>query len=175
MKKIVSSIVMLAIMLTMFLGTSVNAATTDELVDKIYSMGQPYGLTSSDKVRLERFLADNPVTEAEADTLIAKAEEAVAVMENAGATSVSELTREQKNELQGIAKEAASIVGVNLVFKAGTVEIYKDGKLIESISNNYGKLAYTGNNISTVAVVSLVAIFALAIGLVFARRRVANA
>ncbi len=175
MKKIVSSIVMLAIMLTMFLGTSVNAATTNELVDKIYSMGQPYGLTSSDKVRLERFLADNPVTEAEADTLIAKAEEAVAVMENAGATSVSELTREQKNELQGIAKEAASIVGVNLVFKAGTVEIYKDGKLIESISNNYGKLAYTGNNISTVAVVSLVAIFALAIGLVFARRRVANA
>ena len=175
MKKIVSSIVMLAIVLTMFLGTSVNAATTNELVDKIYSMGQPYGLTSSDKVRLERFLADNPVTEAEADTLIAKAEEAVAVMENAGATSVSELTREQKNELQGIAKEAASIVGVNLVFKAGTVEIYKDGKLIESISNNYGKLAYTGNNISTVAVVSLVAIFALAIGLVFARRRVANA
>ena len=175
MKKIVSSIVMLAIMLTMFLGTSVNAATTNELVDKIYSMGQPYGLTSSDKVRLERFLADNPVTEAEADTLIAKAEEAVAVMENAGATSVSELTREQKNELQGIAKEAASIVGVNLVFKAGTVEVYKDGKLIESISNNYGKLAYTGNNISTVAVVSLVAIFALAIGLVFARRRVANA
>lgn len=175
MKKIVSSIVMLAIMLTMFLGTSVNAATTDELVDKIYSMGQPYGLTSSDKVRLERFLADNPVTEAEADTLIAKAEEAVAVMENAGATSVSELTREQKNELQGIAKEAASIVGVNLVFKAGTVEVYKDGKLVESISNNYGKLAYTGNNISTVAVVSLVAIFALAIGLVFARRRVANA
>ena len=175
MKKIVSSIVMLAIVLTMFLGTSVNAATTNELVDKIYSMGQPYGLTSSDKVRLERFLADNPVTEAEADTLIAKAEEAVAVMENAGATSVSELTREQKNELQGIAKEAASIVGVNLVFKAGTVEVYKDGKLIESISNNYGKLAYTGNNISTVAVVSLVAIFALAIGLVFARRRVANA
>ena len=175
MKKIVSSIVMLAIMLTMFLGTSVNAATTNELVDKIYSMGQPYGLTSSDKVRLERFLADNPVTEAEADTLIAKAEEAVAVMENAGVTSVSELTREQKNELQGIAKEAASIVGVNLVFKAGTVEVYKDGKLIESISNNYGKLAYTGNNISTVAVVSLVAIFALAIGLVFARRRVANA
>ena len=175
MKKIVSSIVMLAIMLTMFLGTSVNAATTNELVDKIYSMGQPYGLTSSDKVRLERFLADNPVTEAEADTLIAKAEEAVAVMENAGVTSVSDLTAAEKSELQGIAKEAASIVGVNLVFKAGTVEVYKDGKLIESISNNYGKLAYTGNNISTVAVVFLVAIFALAIGLVFARRRVANA
>lgn len=175
MKKIVTSIVMLAIMLTMALGTSVNAATTEELVDKIYSMGQEYGLTSSDKVRLERFLADNPVTEAEADSLIAKAEEAVAVMENAGATSVKELSQAEKNELQGIAKEAASIVGVNLVFKAGTVEIYKDGKLIESISNNYGKLAYTGNNISTVAVVSLVAIFALAIGLVFARRRVANA
>ena len=175
MKKIVSSIVMLAIMLTMVLGTSVNAATTEELVDKIYSMGQEYGLTSSDKVRLERFLADNPVTEAEADSLIAKANEAVAVMENAGVTDVSKLSSEEKAKLQAIAKEAASIVDVNLVFKAGTVEVYKDGKLIESISNNYGKLAYTGNNISTVAVVSLVAIFALAIGLVFARRRVANA
>lgn len=175
MKKIVSSIVMLAIMLTMVLGTSVNAATTEELVDKIYSMGQEYGLTSSDKVRLERFLADNPVTEAEADSLIAKANEAVAVMENAGVTDVSKLSSEEKAKLQAIAKEAASIVDVNLVFKAGTVEVYKDGKLIESINNNYGKLAYTGNNISTVAVVSLVAIFALAIGLVYARRRVANA
>ena len=125
MKKIVSSIVMLAIVLTMVLGTSVNAATTDELVDKIYSMGQKYGLTSSDRVRLERFLADNPVTEAEADTLIAKAEQAVAVMENAGVTSVSDLTAAEKSELQGIAKEAASVVGVNLVFKAGTVEVYK--------------------------------------------------
>ena len=109
MKKIVSSIVMLAIVLTMVLGTSVNAATTDELVDEIYSMGQKYGLTSSDKVRLERFLADNPVTEAEADTLIAKAEQAVAVMENAGVTSVSDLTAAEKSELQELQKKQLAL------------------------------------------------------------------
>ena len=76
--------------------------------------------------------------------------------------------------MKSIANEAASIVGVSLVFKAGTVEIYKDGKLVETLTSNTGTLAYTGNTMNIVLVVSSIAIIALGTA-VIARKRLANA
>ena len=117
------------------------------------------------------------MTEREAIKLIkaAKADEAVAVMERAGVTSYDKLTTAQKDELKAIAKSAAELIDVKLVFKAGSVEIYnKDGKLIETVTENNGKLAYTGNNVNSVLVVSIIAIIALAITVV-AKKTFANA
>ena len=173
MKKTIVGIV-LCIMLVTMLVTTVSAVSVDEMIEKVYQMGVPYGLTAADKVKIERYFADYPVTEAEADQLVAKAEEAVAIMEAAGATNVKELTIEQKNQLKTIANEAASIAGASLVFKAGAVEIYRDGKLIETITSNNGTLAYTGNTMNIVLVVSSVAIIALGLAVV-ARKRLANA
>ena len=173
MKKTLAGI-LLCIMLVTLLATTVSAVSTDEMIEKVYEMGVKYGLTSADKVKMERFFADNPVTEAQADQLVAKAEEAVAIMEEAGVTNVKELTTEQKNQLKTVANEAASIVGVSLVFKAGAVEIYKDGQLVETITSNNGTLAYTGNTMNIVLVVSSIAIIALGTA-VIARKRLANA
>ena len=173
MKKTLAGI-LLCIMLVTLLATTVSAVSTDEMIEKVYEMGVKYGLTSADKVKMERFFADNPVTEAQADQLVAKAEEAVAIMEEAGVTNIKELTTEQKNQLKTVANEAASIVGVSLVFKAGAVEIYKDGQLVETITSNNGTLAYTGNTMNIVLVVSSIAIIALGIAVV-ARKRLANA
>ena len=92
-------------------------------------------------------------------------------MENAGVTDYRELSREDKDALKTIANNAASVLGVTLTFKAGTVEVYKDGKLIETItSSTSGKLAYTGNNINTVLVVSSVAVVALAAAVVVGKK-----
>ena len=95
-------------------------------------------------------------------------------MEEAGTTDVSKLTTEQKNKLKTLANEAASIIGLTLVFKSGTVEVYKDGKLIEVLGLENGKLAYTGNNVNVVLVVSSVAVVALA-AVIVARKKFANA
>lgn len=173
MRKTLAGIV-LCIMLVTILATTVSAVSVDEMIETVYEMGVPYGLTSADKVKMERYFADYPVTEAEADQLVAKAKEAVAVMEEAGVTDVKQLSTEQKNELKSIANEAASIAGVSLVFKAGAVEIYKDGQLIETITSNNGTLAYTGNTMNIVLVVSSIAIIALGSAIVV-RKRLANA
>ena len=69
---------------------------------------------------------------------------------------------------------AASIVGITISIKAGVVEFYKDGKLIETATLNNGKLAYTGNSTNVVLVVSSIAIVALATGIV-AKKKLANA
>ena len=174
MKKFLT-VSLLFVMLVMAFATVVNAATSATLADELYAKGSKYGMTTSDQVKIERYLSENPVTDEQANAIIAKADEAVALMESAGPTNYDDLTTEQKNELKTIATSAADLINVKLVFKTGAVEIYdQNGKLIETVTENNGKLAYTGNNLNVVLVVSVIAIIALAITVV-AKRKFANA
>lgn len=173
MKKTLA-IVLLAIIAVMALATGVNAATSSTLADELYSKGAKYGMTSADKVKIERYLAENPVTDAQANELLAKADEAIAVMEKAGVTSYNKLTIAQKNEIKSIATEAAKKIDLKLVFKTKSVEIYNNsGKLVETVTNTNGKLAYTGNTVNVVLAVSVVAV--LAVATVVVRKRIVNA
>ena len=172
MKKILS-IALLVVMLATIMTGVVSAATTAESVGAIYAIGSKYGMTSADKVKLERFIADYDVTEDQASQLLAKAQEAEKIMIAAGVTNYSELTADQKNQIKSIANEAASIVGVTLTFKKGAVEIYKDGKLIETITNTDGKLAYTGNETNVVLIASSIAVIALTAVIIKKRTAVA--
>ena len=173
MKKTLT-IALLVVMAIMAFATVVNAATTSTLADELYSKGAKYGMTSADKVKIERYLAENKVTDAQADKILAKADEAIAVMEKAGVTSYSKLTDSQKSEIKSIATEAAKEVDLKLVFKTRSVEIYNaDGKLVETISNTNGKLAYTGNTLNIALVASGISIVAVAA--VIARKKLVNA
>ena len=138
-----------------------------------YEKFAKYGMTEADKVKLERFFASYPVTDSEADALVAKADEAVAVMEKAGKTNYADLTNAQKDEIKKIANEAASIVKLTLKFENNKVEIYRNGKLLDVVTFRNGKLVYTGTN-NIVLVVSSIAIIALA-SVVVARKKLANA
>lgn len=163
MKKILT--IAITFVMVAMVAVSSYATTSSELADTLYNKGSKYGMTSADKVKIERYLADNPVTDAEANSIVAKADEAVKVMENAGVTSYKDLTAEQKSELKTIANEAASIAGLTLKFGTASVEVYKDGKLIETVTSNNGKLAYTGSNtaivvVSSLAIIALVAVVA---------------
>lgn len=154
----------LTAVIVMACATLVNATTTATLADELYAKGKKYGMTSADKVKVERYLSENTVTDEQANAIVAKADEAIAVMEAAGTTDYSKLTDAQKDKLKSIANSAASIIDVKLVFKKNTVEIYDNaGKLIETIGQNNGKLAYTGNNVNVVLTTSVIAIIALAI------------
>lgn len=163
----------LTAVIVMACATLVNAATTATLADELYAKGKKYGMTSADKVKVERYLSENTVTDEQANAIVAKADEAIAVMEAAGTTDYSKLTDAQKEQLKSIANSAADIIDVKLVFKKNTVEIYNNaGKLIETIGNNNGKLAYTGNNVNVVLTTSVIAVIALAITV--ATKRISN-
>lgn len=158
MKKLLTISLLFVMMLAMST-TMVHATTSAELPDALMAIARKYGATDADKIKLERYLADNPVSEAEANAIVAKANEAAKVMEDAGVTNVKDLTDAQKAQVKAIANEAAGVVGVTLVFTNDTVNPYKDGKLIDvtPASSNGGssaaaattsgaKLVYTGNN-----------------------------
>ena len=172
MKKLLT-ISILAVMLVLMTITGVNATTNDNLADTLYNIGAKYGMTKADKVKIERYLADNPVTETEANAIVEKANAAAKVMDDAGVTDYSKLSADKKAEIKSIANQAASIIDVTLTYKSGSVEIYKNGKLIETVTNHNGKLAYTGNNNMTL-VVSSIAVIALA-SVAVARKKLANA
>ena len=171
MKKTLS-IAILFVMLVMLTFTGVQAATSKTLADDVYAKLAPYGATASDKVKIERYLADNPVTDAEATTVLAKVDEAIAVMDAEGVKDYTKLSATAKEQVKSIAQSAANTVGLTLTFKKGTVEVYnKEGKLVETASiKSTGKLAYTGNNVNTVLVVSSIAVIALAATVVAKKR-----
>ena len=165
MKKIIT-IATIFILVAMLATTMVNAATTDSLVNDLYALTSKYGVTEADKIKAERFLSDNSITDEQANQIYAKAKEAIKVLEEAGVTDVkkldTQLTKEQKLKFQSLCQETADIVGVTLTYRNGTAEVYKNGKKVEVFYFTDGKLAYTGNNINIVLVVSSVAVIALA-------------
>ena len=166
-KSLVISILMAVILMTC--ATLSSAATTSTLASELYAKGQKYGMTSADKVKIERYLSEHPVTQEQANAVIAKADEAVAIMEAAGTTDYKTLTDAQKEQIKSIANSAASILDVKIVFQSGKVEIYDNtGKLIQTMGES-GKLAYTGNDVNVVLTISAIAVSALAVAIMTKR------
>lgn len=169
MRKLLTS-VLLIVMLVMVVAPFVNASS-ETLADDLYAKLSAYGMTSADKVKVERYLADNEVTDEQASAILAKADEAIAIMDAEGTKDVRELSADAKAKIKAIAQETASTIGLTLVFTSGTVEVYKDGELIDTVTlSNSGKLAYTGNNINVLLVVASVAVIALATTVVVRKR-----
>ena len=159
MKKMLS-ITLLAIMLVVALAGSVSAATRAELIDEVYSIGTKYGMTAADKVKLERYINTYDIADSKLSTLVEKAKEAATVMDKAGAKNYLDLTEAKKEEVKSIASKAAEAVDGTIVFKAKSADIYHNGKKIESVALNNGKLAYTGTNVAVIA--GSIAVIALA-------------
>lgn len=174
MKKIVT-IATIFLMVVMFATTIVSAATKDSLVNDLYALTSKYGVTNADKVKADRFLTEYPITEDQANQIYGKATEAIKILEDAGVTDVkkldTQLTKQQKLKFQSLCQEAADIVGVTLTYRNGTAEVYKNGKKIEVFYFTDGKLAYTGNNINIVLVVSSVAVIALATAYIVRKKK----
>ena len=171
MKKIISIVAIFAILMVGAMSV-VNAASSSTLADQLYAIGSKYGMTAADKVKMERYLSDNPLSNNDCNQILAEAQEADKIMQENGTTDYKSLPADVKAQLKSLANEAADIAGVTLDFSADGIDVFKDGKQIESYSGNSNKLPYTGNN-SIVLVVSSIAVIALVA--VVARKKLANA
>lgn len=172
MKKVLISTV-LFVLLAVFATTMVNAATGAELPNLIYEKGAKYGVTEGHKVKMERYLAKHPATDAQADAVMAKVDEVAAVYEKAGVTNMAKLSAADLKKVQDLATEAAAILNVKIAWDGAKVTIYYEGR-VEDVIEFSNKLPYTGNDTNIALVVSSVAVVALAAG-VIARRKLANA
>lgn len=165
MKKIiVVSVLLVAVMMLSLTSVQASSAT---LADDLYSKLSAYGVTAADKVKIERYVQDNNITDAQASTVLAKADEAVAVMKSAGVTDVTKLSAADKESIKTISSAAAQTVGLTLTFTESSVKIVdSNGKVIDTITSVDGKLVYTGNEVNVPALVGAAAALVVVVGLV---------
>lgn len=159
MKKVLT-IALVAIILMMTAMTVVNAATSSTLPDELYAIGSKYGMTQNDKVKMEQYLRDYPLSDADCNEILSLAKQAEQIMIENNTTDVHSLPSDVKAQLKSLAVRAADIAGVTLDFKSDRIDVYKDGKWINSFGSN--NLAPTGTQVNMALVVSSVAVIALA-------------
>lgn len=164
------TIVLITLIIMMILScTLVKATTSDNLADTLYNMGEKYGMTKEDKVRVERYVNEHEISDSDCNAIVAKAQEAVEIMERAGTTDFRKLSKEQQNKIKSIMVEAGQIINVKVVFKNYSIYLYdEDGKLIDAIDlQNRGKYPYTGNQFNiSIAIIILVTIAPLVAGVI---------
>lgn len=179
MKRLVIATLIVAVLIGILAGT-VNAATESELLNYLSKdftvAGETISISESDKVKVERYLNENEVTEEQADNIIAKVDEVIAIMNEAGESDITKLSREDKDKIISIANGVADELGLTLSYDASskTLSVYKNGKLVEASSLTSGdKLVQTGATHYEYIAIPAVALIAIAI--VVAKRAKANA
>lgn len=179
MKKVLTAMLLVAILLGCV--SVVNAATEDELlaaITKTYTIaGKQVKITDGDLVKVQRYLSDYDISAGNCDAIIAKINETVDVLNNAGTTDTSKLSQDVKDEVLSLAQESATLAGASLTYDAtsGAVSIYKDGRLYDSATaESYFEFAHSGNNYMVYAIASVVAVIAVAT-IVFVKKAKVNA
>lgn len=77
MKKTLLISILIAIVLIVCT-TITNATTSSTMAEGLYTEGEKYGMTSADKVKIERYLYQNEVPDEQANQIITKDDETVA-------------------------------------------------------------------------------------------------
>ena len=152
-KSIVLTIVALVAIL---MSTSVFAASS--IAEEIYNKGKDYGVTKEHKVRMEKYFANNEITEEQKTAVLAKADEVIAIMDKAGVKDVTKLSTTDLNKVKSIVQEAAKIIGLTVKFesKGNSFTVMKGDKVVDVYIGDSGKkLIYTGSNTLTIAIASL--------------------
>lgn len=167
MKKVLSIILMLV--MGVALTTAVNAVTPNEDLKAFLSgeftvAGEKMKLSSADLVQVDRYLADNPVTEEQVADIKAKVNDAVEYVNNTGVTDLSKLTTEQKKTVLSKANAAAAVVGltIDVNTKEGTVFVLSGSDVVveKSIDDTFKRTG--GQEVMPIVILSALAIIAIA-------------
>ena len=176
MKKTLKILVIAMLLIT--IATTVKAYTNDELVTYLTSSktvaGKTVNLSDDEKGAIKKYLASNPLTDAEAEAVKAKVDAAIEIMDNAGTTDITKLSDEDKDTLLALANSVADIADVNLKVDTAkkTVTITDEaGKTV--FAEKYttrATLAYTGANYA-MYILPVVAIIAVAMVVVIKKNK----
>ena len=138
--KVMLALVMAIVALTVFT-TKSNAMTANELKDYICNdkgiNGTKLIIRDADKVKVEKFFANNEMTDAQADQIKAIIDKGVALMTADGASEPNQLSsKAKKQELLSYAQEAAAVMGLTVSYDATEerLDIYKNGVLYDSLN-----------------------------------------
>lgn len=176
MKKLLKIFVLVAL-IAMLATTTVKATVNDEFLKELYKPrtvgGKEFVISSADKVRIERYLSEHELTEAQKNTVLEKFQAIIDIMNSENVSDPAKLSKANKDKAIKLAEEGAAALNLKLVADTvtNTIKIYDaNGKLIESATIEKGKLTYTGNN-AIVVVAPVVALIAVATFVVVRKKK----
>lgn len=120
--------------------TNVSAMSKEELQDKITATyiinGAEFRLSASDIAQVERYLNQNEVSESDADYISAKIDEVVDLLEKGSAKSISDLTKEEKDQIIRILNDISEQTAIKLTISNGNIVVYnQDGTMFTTLTN----------------------------------------
>ena len=141
--------------------TGVNAMSESELqnvLTKPYVInGVTYQATTSEKAQIERYLAQNNVSEEDADYIAKKVNEAVEIITKSGVkvANLSELPTNVKNQLKSLATDITANTDIKLTVNKGSITVYNiDGTVFGEITSVLIK--QTDNSVAIIASIALI-------------------
>lgn len=143
---------------------NVSAMTEDELKSKLtatYTVnGVEWSISNGYKNQLEQYLANNDLSSADCDYIASVADKALAIVEAGSATSVSELTRTEKDKLKDLVRDVSNNTAVKAtVTDKGTFILYNlDGSKFGTIDKTSVKQTGTQDIVIIAGAVSLLGI-----------------
>ena len=171
MRKVLKIVLIFAILL-LCNATVTKAATNEDLIaytKKSFDIGETtVSLKAADKVKVERYLRQYPVTDNQADQIISKIDAGISLIKAAKVTDPTKLSKEKKQELLSLGQQAAKIAGAELTYDAKTdaISIYRDGVLIDQATTSdalvqtgakdYSYIVYTAASLAIVAIAGFV-------------------
>ena len=160
MKKLIS-VAILLVMIVALSATMVSAATSETLPNELYAIGSKYGMREVDRVKMEQYLRDYPLSEADCNRILDLAKQAEQIMIDNNTTDYKSLPTDVQAQLKSLAVRAADIAGVTLDFNADGIDVYKDGTHIYTVKDG-SNLVQTGSSNLVYVVLAGIAIIAIA-------------
>lgn len=166
MKKITTLV--LSLVLVFAMSITAFAATEDDIIKAL----KDAGITGEYLAQAEAFLADNDVTAASADTVIAEINKA---KETAGGTiDVASLSADKKNAIKNNVTTAAAAVGATVEFKADSKEVVVTSSTGKTYKAEVQPVKATGaSTTATVAGIAVLAMGLVACGVAVSKKRFA--
>ena len=154
--------------------SSISAMTEDELKAKLTAAYTVNGVkvqaTADQIVQIERYLAQNDISSADADYIATKVDAAITVMESGSATTIKNMTSAEKERIKTILNEVAQNTSVKLTVSKGEITVYNtDNTVFSKVTESAVK--YTNN--TTTLVITIAGVIVLA-GVVIAARKMSK-
>ena len=131
---------------------NVNAATKQDLINYASKSFNVAGKSVSSPelaAIAKNYLADNDISADKADQIMAKGDQIIAILNAAGTTDISKLSKSQKDQIRSLATDAATLAGATINYDTTSKRVTvkgSNGKVYGSVQIATPRLAATGSD-----------------------------
>lgn len=167
---------LIAVICVLFGLTNVSAMTESDLKAKLSQTVQlkngSYKLSAGDKKLLDDYLNQYEVSSEHADFIAARVDKAIEIMKSEGHADFKKYSKASKEALKALVVEISNNTSVKATVTKDSVVVYKPDGSGEVFAEITGLVKQTGFGVSSLALITCISVFIVAVGSFFIVRQV---